>query len=199
MQNNLDPNVFYMMLNMMNNIHPNMGYNINNYNINNNTQILMNEMMNWIQNNPYLLQIYNNMNAQFNNNNQFNNNQFNNNQFNNNLINNNSQFNNNMNRNQANFNNVNSNNNEQKINVIFITQKGEKIAIDIPHNMKIKDLLIKYVIKMGLGPDILKNDSIYFMYNGLRIDRNENKTVDHFFLLGSPSLLVIDTNNIIGA
>ena len=34
MQGNLDPMTFNMMLNMMNVMHPNMGYNSNNYNYN---------------------------------------------------------------------------------------------------------------------------------------------------------------------
>ena len=62
MQGNFDPVTFNMMLNMMNVMYPNMGYNINNYNSNMyNNQALMNKMMNWMNQNPFLQQMYNNM------------------------------------------------------------------------------------------------------------------------------------------
>jgi serine/threonine protein phosphatase PrpC len=73
MQGNLDPMTFNMMLNMMNVMHPNMGYNSNNYNYNmNNSADSMNLMMNWMNMNPLLLQMYNNNMFQNNNNNNYN-------------------------------------------------------------------------------------------------------------------------------
>ena len=59
MQGNFDPMTFNMMLNMMNVMHPNMGYNPNNFN-NYNSASLMSMMMNWMNSNPLLLQMYNN-------------------------------------------------------------------------------------------------------------------------------------------
>ena len=48
--------------------------------------------------------------------------------------------------------------------------------------MKIKDLLLQYVSRLGLGPGVIGN-SLFFVYNGLRINQNEEKTVGEFFNL----------------
>ena len=88
--------------------------------------------------------------------------------------------------------------NESKINVTFTTQKGNKIMIVAPYNMKIKDLLVQYILRIGLGPSVI-GDSIFFVFNGLRIDQNEEQTVKNFFWQGSGQIVVLDTKNIIGA
>ena len=55
MQSNFNQGIFNMILNIMNNIYPNMGYNSFNYNNNiYNNQVLMNLMMNWMNMNPNL-------------------------------------------------------------------------------------------------------------------------------------------------
>ena len=206
MQDNFNPMLFNMMLNMMNNMYPNMGYNLGNFN-NFNNQMLMSMMMNWMKLNPCLYQIYNNMGAQNNNNNQFNN--YNINQINTNYM---KITSSNINQIKANGGGLISKNipdsyydlsnysNEQKINVVFTTQKGHKMTIVAPFNMLVKDLLVQYVLRLGLGPGAMGDDSIYFMFNGLRINQNESKTVGQFFsLVNGTAIIVIDTKNIIGA
>jgi len=142
MQGNFDPMTFNMMLNMMNVMHPNMGYNPNNFN-NYNSAALMSMMMNWINSNPLLLQMYKN--------NMFQNNNMN---FNNN---------NHMNVNGGGINN-NAPSNELQINVAFITQTGKKIMMSSPYNTKLKDFLIKYASRMGISGSIIGKD-IFFIYN----------------------------------
>ena len=203
MQGNFDQSIFNIMLNMMNNYYPNMGYNSFNYNNNiYNNQILMNMMMNQINMNPNLLQMYNNM---IQNNNNINQNDNNINQ--NNYM---KVVNSDINQIKVNGggllpkNLINKNYdltngiNEPKTNVIFITQKGNKIMIAAPDNMKIKDLLVQYILRIGLGPSVI-GDSIFFVFNGLRIDQNEEQTVKNFFWQGSGQIVVLDTKNIIGA
>ena len=205
MQDNFNPMLFNMMLNMMNNMYPNMGYNMGNFN-NFNNQMLMNMMMNWMNMNPCLFQIYNNMETKNNNFNQFNNNI---NQMNNNYM---KITNSNINQIKENggglisknipnsFYDISNYSDEPKINVAFTTQKGQKMMIVAPANMTVKDLLVQYVIRLGLGPGVMADDSIYFMFNGLRINQNESKTLDQFFTLGTGgAIIVIDTKNIIGA
>ena len=58
-----------------------------------------------------------------------------------------------------------------KTNIAFITQKGQKINIFCPYNMKIKDLLVKYVTRLGLGPNVL-GDSLFYLFNFLKILSN---------------------------
>ena len=188
-----------MMLNMMNNMYPNMGYNPFNYNNNMySNQALMNMMMNWMCMNPSLFQAYNNM-IQNNNVNQINNNQ-----------NDNNFINSDNNQIQVNGGGINTSNitnssfipfpniKEPRTNVIFNTQKGNKITIAAPNSMKIKDLLVQYVLRLGLGPAVI-GDSLFFVYNGLRINQNEQKTVSEFFNLNFGQVVVLDTKDIIGA
>ena len=187
MQGNFDPITFNMMLNMMNVMHPNMGYNSNNYNYNmNNSADSMNLMMNWMNMNPILLQMYNN--NMFQNNMNYNNN--------NNQINvNGGGLNNNVPNNYA----VSQNSNELQCNVAFITQAGKKIMMSCPYSMKLKDFLLKYTSRMGISGSIIGKD-IFFIYNGLKIDENAEESIGHF-LKGTtnPIFLVVDTKNILGA
>ena len=211
MPNNFDPMTFNMMLNMMNVMHPNMGYNQNNFNMNNNNQNLMNMMMMWMNMNPILYQMYQNMMNQNNNNmNQFNNN-------------NNYNFNDNDNRmniltdsqssiNQAkvtgggilpkniqggNY-DVSPNDNSLKTNICFTTQKGQKMIIICPYNMKVRDLFIKYVQRLGLGPNVL-GDSIFFLFNGSKINKNDNRSVGDLGLVAGSNIIVLDLKGVIGS
>ena len=193
MQGNIDPMTFNMMLNMMNVMHPNMGYNSNNYNYNmNNSADSMNMMMNWMNMNPVLLQMYNNMlqnniNINFNNNNNFN-------------------FNNQTNANDQGINtnapstcyDLSQNSNELKSNIVFINQAGKKIMMICPYSLKVKDLLCQYVSRMGLSNSVIGN-GLFFVYNGLKINENEEKNISEYFLKGIPNILVLDTKNILGA
>ena len=198
MQGNFDPMTFNMMLNMMNVMHPNMGYNSNNYNYNmNNSEDSMNLMMNWMNMNPLLLQMYNN--------NMFQNNYNMPQNYNNNINLNNS------NNNQTNFNggtntnapstcyDLSQNSNEQIFNVIFIHQTGKKTMMKCPYSLKVKDLLLQYISRMGLN-DYVIGKEIFFIYNGLKIDEKEEKSIGKYFFQGMlQTILVVDTKNIIGA
>ena len=187
MQGNFNPVTFNMMLNMMNVMHPNMGYNINNYNNNMyNNQVLMNMMMNWMNQNPFLQQIYNNM------------------------PNNNIGQNFNQNQNQTNQNvGSSSTNNSQakydpypntnnKINISFTTQKGKKMIIVVPRELQVKELLKMYVLRNGLGPKVLE-DAIFFVYNGLKVKNNEERKVGEFFGFSGTNIVVLDIKDLIGA
>ena len=205
---NMNPMTFNAMLNMMNQLYPNMGYNMNNFNMYNN-QFLYYLMMNWILMNPSLIQTYNNLNQ----NNQFNMNQFN-------------QFkNNNQNPgmsfisvskedlNQAivngggiisnNFQNIycdfsSPNDLTPKVNVTFKTQKGQKMNIVCPSNLKIKDLLFKYISRLGLGPGVI-GSAIFFLFNGSKLDKNENRTVTQMGMTSGSTVVVLDIRGIIGS
>ena len=199
----MDPNnfqmwQFYTMLNMMNNLYPNMGYNMSNYNMYNN-QYLMNLMMNWMKMNPILQMSYQNMANQ--NNNNFNRMNFLNS----------TQFNNNQPKvtgggtsinNQSNSSLVltSPNDNSPKINVTFTTQKGNRMNIVCSHNMKIKDLFIKYITRLGLGPNVM-GDSIFFLFNGKKLSQNDNRELNQlgFTVNAGANIVVVDTKDIIGA
>ena len=206
---NMNPMTFNAMLNMMNQLYPNMGYNMNNFNMYNN-QFLYCLMMNWMMMNPSLIQTYNNLNQ----NNQFNMNQIN--QFNN----------NNPNRkgmsvisvsqedlNQAkvtgggvisnNFQNMNCDFSSPddltpKYNIYFKTQKDQQMNIFCPCNLKIKDLLIKYINRLGLGPGVM-GSSIFFLFNSAKLDLNENRTVGEMGMTSGSTVVVLDIRGVIGS
>ena len=204
MMNNFDPITFNMMLNMMNNMYPNQGYNMNNYNSYNN-QNLMNFMINWMNANPILFQMYQNMN----------------------------QMNQNMNQNMNEYANQNNNNsnkmkfikvspseaqqsvskknmqnlnfdasspfdNSPKTNIVFNTQKGHTTNIIASYNMKVKDLLLNYVQKLGLGPAVM-GDSLFFLFNGSKLKLNEEKTIYDIGLHTGGHIVVLDVKEVIGA
>ena len=196
MNNNFDPNLFNMMLNMMNVMFPNMGYNMNNYNMNN-----YQNLMNIIMNNQMLFQMYQNMQKNMNQNQNINN-------FNNrmNFVNvNQNQMNNNqdtggaLRNSNANFsyNVTSSMNSSQVTNIIFTTMKEQKANLIAPIDMKIKDLLFKYVTKLGLGPNVM-GTSLFFLFNGKKIDLNEEKTI-HEFGLENAHIIVLDPKEVIGS
>ena len=193
--NNIDPVTFNMMLCMMNNMYPNMGYNMNNFNYNMlNTQNGMNLMTNWMNSNPNLFQTYQNMN-QMNNINQ--------NKFRMNVV----RVSNNEAKKGGIFNNNTGNlsfdasspfDNSPKANVVFNTQKGHTTNMIASYNMKIKDLLLNYVQRLGLGPGVM-GDSLFFLFNGQKIDLNEERTVFDIGLHNGGHIVVLDVKEVIGA
>ena len=89
-------------------------------------------------------------------------------------------------------------NSNNKLNIAFTTQKGQKMIIVIPRDSPVKELLKMYVLRCGLGPAVL-NNSIFFVYNGLKINNFEQKSCGEFFNFSGANIVVLDTKNIIGA
>jgi len=91
-----------------------------------------------------------------------------------------------------------------RINIIFETGSGLKYNIATPYNIPIKDVLLKYIRKVGVSESLLGN-KIFFILNGLTIPANEERTVKEFLLIHNYGLgnqvkiVVIDGSNIIGA
>ena len=197
MMNNFDPITFNMMLNMMNNMYPNQGYNMNNYNSFNN-QNLMNFMINWMNANPILFQMYQNMNQNMNQ-----------------YVNPNNNNSNKMkfikvspseaqqsvskkNMQNMKFDASSPFDNSPKTNIVFNTQKGHTTNIIASYNMKVKDLLLTYVQKLGLGPAVM-GDSLFFLFNGNKLKLNEEKTVYDVGLHNGGHIVVLDVKEVIGA
>ena len=88
--------------------------------------------------------------------------------------------------------------NSLKTNICFITQKGQKMNIICPYNMKVRDLFIKYVQRLGLGPGVM-GDSLFFLFNGQKIDLNEERTVFDIGLQNGGHIVVLDVKEVIGA
>jgi len=67
------------------------------------------------------------------------------------------------------------------MNITFTTQAGHIMNIVCNYKTTVKDLLIKYVTRMGLGPAVL-GDSLFFLFNGSKIKQNDNRTVEELGL-----------------
>ena len=89
------------------------------------------------------------------------------------------------------------NNMGERCNIMFITGAGLKTMIVAPINLQVKELFKEYIRKMGQDPRVL-GKYIYFLYNGLKIDINEPKTVFQFGLNASNVIMVVDTSNLLG-
>ena len=188
---NFNQNQFQNMLFLMNCMYPGMGYNTGNYN-NYNQQQLLNFMNNWMNMNPILVQLYQ---AQQNMN-QINRMNFS-----------------NQNLNQPNVSgggilprnmqdinyNINPFDTGPKTNVTFTTQVGHKMNIICPINMKIKDLFVKYVTRLGLGPNVM-GSSLFFLFNGGKLNINDERPIQalggNIFGL---NIVVLDIKGVIGS
>ena len=90
------------------------------------------------------------------------------------------------------------NNAYKSVKIIIHENKGKKLNMICSHNMKIKDLFVEYVKKLGLGPGIIGNE-FYFLHNGLKVSQNDERTVGELGLNSGYNIIVIDTKDIIGA
>ena len=88
--------------------------------------------------------------------------------------------------------------NDIKINLNFQTTGGIKQKVIAPASMQMKDLFKKYILKIGLEENILGKD-IFFISNAIRLDVNETKTISEMKLYDNSLILVMDTQNLIGA
>jgi hypothetical protein len=88
--------------------------------------------------------------------------------------------------------------NERTINIMFETPYGKKITVPCNPNIRIGELLRKYVQKVGI-PESAISKSIYFLFNGCKIDNNGNETLEQKSLRDCSIITVIDQSAVLGA
>ena len=81
------------------------------------------------------------------------------------------------------------NNNFKKINVIFKSSTRQNITIRAKYGTTVKELLDEYM-KRAFG---FPKENIYFLYDALKINRNELTTVEKFFINDVVTVMVIET------
>ena len=86
--------------------------------------------------------------------------------------------------------------NEIVKNVSFDASSGLRVVIKAGVSTTIKDLILKYVNKIGLGENVIDKE-IIFLFNGAKIDTKSTDNIGRF--PDFASVTVIDQNNIIGA
>ena len=80
------------------------------------------------------------------------------------------------------------------INLSFNLRNGENILIIIEKDARISEAIIKFFNKAG----IVASESIYFVYNGVKIDHNDNRKIKELFK-NNDSIIVIDISKVYGA
>ena len=81
-------------------------------------------------------------------------------------------------------------------NISFDASSGLKVILKVDKETTYKDLILKYVRKIGLGEEVINKD-IIFLFNGGKMDVNSQENISK--LPDFSSITVIDQNNIIGA
>ena len=94
--------------------------------------------------------------------------------------------------------NDNNNNNCPKRNIKFSFSNGSSVMMTVPIDIKVKDLIIAFINQIGFNTSILDKD-IYFLFNGSKIDINEEKTLEQMQIFDPSIILVIDTRGVLGA
>ena len=85
-----------------------------------------------------------------------------------------------------------------KYNINFQTSAGAKHKIIAPINLRMKDLFINYVRKIGLSEYFL-GKYLFFISNSNKIDVNETRTIKEMGMADNHLILVMDAKNLVGA
>ena len=95
-----------------------------------------------------------------------------------------------------------SNEEGKKITVVFAYTAGGKkpITILIDHGKTVNELIKIYFARIGQPELIEKKNDIFFLYNAQQINCENQEKVEKFFKFNSsPTILVSDLHNLIGA
>ena len=87
---------------------------------------------------------------------------------------------------------------ENKMNVFFQTPEGNKINVLVPATAKMKDVLVKFVSKIGLSENDIDN-TIIFIYSARKIKKNEKKTLIEMGILNGAIIITMDKSGVSGA
>ena len=85
----------------------------------------------------------------------------------------------------------------RRINILFYTHKGTKFQMTPPENIKISELLSKFMKKINLDENLI-DDKIFFLFNGYRLNKNDVRNLSEIGISNLSTILVIDSANIIG-
>ena len=85
-----------------------------------------------------------------------------------------------------------------KINIFFQNSIGTKINVLSPSDITVKDLLLNYVKKIGLGENVI-DSAIYFLFSGSRLKKDDESKIYELGMMNGAIIIVIDRNALIGA
>ena len=86
-------------------------------------------------------------------------------------------------------------NDDKYISLLFVNSSNKLTTIVTKHGTKVKDTLKQYNEK-NFG---FQNDKITFLFNGKKIDKNENQVVEKFFgIFDHVTITVFEVQNLMG-
>jgi len=94
---------------------------------------------------------------------------------------------------------IKKNNNPNIINVCFEISSGQKFSEKALKSMKFKDLCINFITRLGFKKEIIESKDIIFLFNGTKVDINQNKTLRETGIENYSKILVLDIKGLIGA
>ena len=88
----------------------------------------------------------------------------------------------------------------RRINCTFLTQEGTRINIAAPENIKVKELFLKFINRVGLDEKVLGN-KIFFIIDGRKINEYDDRTIKNFLIdnekpLTSVPIVVLETKGL---
>lgn len=83
----------------------------------------------------------------------------------------------------------------KKINVIFIVENSFKAILVCPITATIKEILNKFIEKIGLSPNAI--NSLLFLCNGTALNKKEN-TLENYGISEGANIFVINIKNLLG-
>ena len=108
--------------------------------------------------------------------------------------------------NPVNANNINNNMNNMntpqtpgKLNIVFKTTGGAMTNIPVELGTTVGQLLALYLRRMDRENLIGNEKDICFLYDAAKLKFNDNRKIEQVFRFTSPSVMVNDVQNLIGA
>ena len=83
------------------------------------------------------------------------------------------------------------------LNIYFQMPTGNKISVTCPASTRIKDIIRNFIKKANISEK--DSNLLYYIYNGHKLDKNENRTIAEMGMLNTSAIVVIDSNSVIGA
>jgi hypothetical protein len=87
-------------------------------------------------------------------------------------------------------------NDQNMVNISFDASTGLKVIIAAPKSITIKELIKKYIRRIGISENHIGKD-IIFLFNGGKLEPFSDETIQTF--QDFSSITVFDQNNVIGA
>ena len=86
------------------------------------------------------------------------------------------------------------------MNLLFTTTTNLKVILRAKGRATFKDLLIKLCNKLHINESyVFVEKYIILIYDGVKLNVEDNRTLREVFKNNNPNIIVIDTHNLIGA